>query len=499
MSLNLGTILQAAAADRPKHAALRMDDRVLTYAQLDRAARGVATSLRARGIQPGDKVALLIPNVPEFTIAYYGILYAGGAIVPINVLAAAPEVAYFLADSEARLLIAHPLFAAPATAGAAEAGVPLVLAGGGPGAGTLEEMQEAEPIAALFATPADQTAVILYTSGTTGKPKGAELTHSNLFVNCAFVVPKLAPPQAADEYVTLATLPLFHSFGQTVIQNGTIAAGGTFTLLPRFDPKKCFEILERDRVTILAGVPTMYFALLHHEQERDYNLTSLQCCFTGGAPMPVEVMSAFERRFGVMILEGFGLSETSPVASFSMLDRERKAGSIGYPVWGVEMGIVDEHDNLLPDGERGEIVIRGHNIMKGYWKRPDANKETLRNGWFHSGDIGFRDADGCYFIVDRKKDMILRGGFNVYPREVEEVLYAHPCIAEAAVIGIAHESHGEEVKAVVALKIGATASAEEIIVFCKERLAAYKYPRTVEFIDALPKGPTGKILKRELR
>jgi long-chain acyl-CoA synthetase len=215
--------------------------------------------------------------------------------------------------------------------------------------------------------------------------------------------------------------------------------------------------------------------------------------------MPVEVMSAFERRFGVTILEGFGLSETSPVASFTMLDRPRKSGSIGYPVWGVELGIVDEHDNLLPDDERGEIVIRGHNIMKGYWKRPDANKETLRNGWFHSGDVGFRDADGCYFIVDRKKDMILRGVFNVYPREVEEVLYAHPCIAEAAVIGIAHESHGEEVKAVVALKIGATASAEEIIVFCKERLAAYKYPRMVEFIDALPKGPTGKILKRELR
>ena len=499
MSLNLGTILQAAAADRPKHVAIRMDERVLTYAQLDRAARGVATSLRARGIQPGDRVALLIPNVPEFTIAYFGILYAGAAIVPINVLAAAPEVAYFLADSEAKLLIAHPFFAAPAKAGSDEAGVPLVLAGGGAGKHTLETMAESEPIAALEATSADATAVILYTSGTTGKPKGAELTHSNLFVNCAFVVPRLLPPQDADHYVALATLPLFHSFGQTVIQNGTIAGGGTFTLLPRFDPKKCYEILERDRVTILAGVPTMYFALLHHEQERDYNLSSLKFCMTGGAPMPVEVMSAFERRFAVTILEGFGLSETSPVASFTMLERPRKAGSIGYPVWGVEMGIVDEHDALLPDGERGEIVIRGHNVMKGYWKRPDANKETLRNGWFHSGDIGFRDADGCYFIVDRKKDMILRGGFNVYPREVEEVLYAHPAVAEAAVIGIPHDSHGEEVKAVVALKAGQKASAAEIIAFCKERLAAYKYPRTVEFVEALPKGPTGKILKRELR
>jgi long-chain acyl-CoA synthetase len=501
MSLNLGTILQAAAADRPKHVAVRLDERVLTYAQLDRAARGVATSLRARGLQPGDKVALLIPNVPEFTIAYFGILYAGGAIVPINVLAAAPEVAYFLADSEARLLIAHPLFAAPAKAGAEEAGVPLVLAGGGAGTDgdTLEEMQRAEPIDGLVATPADGTAVILYTSGTTGKPKGAELTHSNLFVNCAFVVPRLLPGADRDRFVAMATLPLFHSFGQTCIQNATIAQGGTFTLLPRFEPKKCFEVLERDRVSLFAGVPTMYFALLNHEQERDYDLSSLAHCLTGGAPMPVEVMSAFERRFGVSVLEGFGLSETSPVASFTMLDKPRKSGSIGHPVWGVELGIADENDNLLGDGERGEIVIRGHNVMKGYLNRPEANKEALRNGWFHSGDIGYRDADGCYFIVDRKKDMILRGGFNVYPREVEEVLYAHPCVAEAAVIGIAHESHGEEVKAVIALKVGSQATSDEIVVWCKERLAAYKYPRVVDFVSALPKGPTGKILKRELR
>jgi long-chain acyl-CoA synthetase len=440
-----------------------------------------------------------VPNVPEFTIAYFGILYAGGAVVPINVLAAAPEVAYFLADAEAKLLIAHPFFAAPARAGAEEAGVPLVLAGGGPGPGTLEEMEQADPVAALADTPADQTAVILYTSGTTGKPKGAELTHSNLFVNCAFVVPRLMGANDPDEHVAMATLPLFHSFGQTCIQNATIAQGGTFTLLPRFEPKKCFEILERDRVSVFAGVPTMYFALLHHECEREYNLSSLRHCLTGGAPMPVEVMSAFERRFGVTILEGFGLSETSPVASFTVPEKPRKAGSIGYPVWGVEMGIVDESDRLLPDGERGEIVIRGHNVMKGYWNRPEANKETLRNGWFHSGDIGYRDADGCYFIVDRKKDMILRGGFNVYPREVEEVLYAHPAVAEAAVIGVAHESHGEEVKAVVALKPGGAATADELIAFCKERLAAYKYPRVVEVVAALPKGPTGKILKRELR
>jgi len=338
---------------------------------------------------------------------------------------------------------------------------------------------------------------VLYTSGTTGKPKGAELTHSNLFVNCAVVVPKLiAIP--ADQHIALATLPLFHSFGQTAIQNATLANGGTFTLLPRFSPAEAFEIMARDGVTLFAGVPTMYFALLHHEGA-PARLPSLRWCMSGGAPMPVEVMKAFEEKFGVEILEGYGLSETSPVASFNMPGRTRTPGSIGYAVWGVEMAILDDKDRALPDGERGEIAIRGHNIMKGYWKRPDATAETMRSGWFHSGDIGIKDPNGSYRIVDRVKDMIIRGGFNVYPREVEEVLYAHPAIVEAAVVGVAHPSHGEEVKAVVALAKGQTAGAQEIIAWCKERLAAYKYPRIVEFVDALPKGPTGKILKRELR
>ncbi len=497
MSLNLGTILQASADAHPDRAALRLGDLALSYADLDRAARCVATGLRARDVQPGDRVALLVPNVPEFTVAYFGILYAGATVVPINVLAAAPEVTYFLEDAEARLLIAHPLFADAARAGAEAAGVPLILAGG-EGPDTVAALQQSEPADAVHPTPADQTAVILYTSGTTGKPKGAELTHSNLFVNCAFVVPRLVPLDA-DDHVALATLPLFHSFGQTCIQNASIAAGGTFTLLPRFDPASAFEIMERDRVSLFAGVPTMYFALLHHEGGRDFDLSALRFCMTGGAPMPVEVLTAFERRFGVPVLEGFGLSETSPVASFNQPDKPRKPGSIGYPAWGVEMCIVDDGDRPLPDGERGEICIRGHNVMKGYWKRPDATKEALAHGWFHSGDVGYRDEDGCYWIVDRKKDMILRGGFNVYPREVEEVLYAHEAVLEAAVLGVPHESHGEEVKAVVALRAGAVVTEQELIVYCKERLAAYKYPRLVELRDALPKGPTGKILKRELR
>jgi len=494
--LNLGSILQTAAAARPEKTVLRLNERTVAYAELDRAARGIAASLHARGIAPGDAVALMIPNVPEFTIAYFGILYAGCTVVPLNVLLSAPEVAYHLDDSDARLLMAHPLFRDPAQAGAEQVDVPVVWSDG-EGDDSIAAFAAAEPIAALHPTLPTDTAVILYTSGTTGKPKGAELTHSNLLINSAVVVPKLLPLGPDD--VALATLPLFHSFGQTCIQNAIIAVGGTFTLLPRFSPQEAFEIIERDRVTLFAGVPTMYFALLHCEGADAYDVSSIRFCMAGGAAMPVDVMHAFEAKYPVQILEGYGLSETSPVASFNTLDRPRKPGSIGHPVWGVEMAILDDDDQPVPDGERGEICIRGHNIMKGYLKRPGATAEALMNGWFHSGDIGVRDSDGAYAIVDRKKDMILRGGFNVYPREVEEVLYAHEAIVEAAVIGVPHESHGEEVKAVVALSPGRKLTAEDVIAHCKERLAAYKYPRTVEFVAELPKGPTGKILKRELR
>ena len=496
MHLNLGSILQTSAEARPEHVAIKLGEQSIPYRELDRAARGVATGLRARGLAAGDRVCVLVPNLPDFTIAYYGILYAGCTVVPLNVLCAAPEVRYFLQDSEARLLIAHPLFEAAARAGAEAAGVPVVWAGKS-GAESLAELAAAPPIAALHPTLPTDTAVILYTSGTTGQPKGAELTHSNLLINCAVVVPKLVPLCGDD--VALATLPLFHSFGQTCIQNASIAVGGSFTLLPRFSPDEALAIMERDRVTLFAGVPTMYFALLHHEAKRAHDLSALKYCMAGGSAMPVEVMRAFEEKYPVTILEGYGLSETSPVASFNMLDRPRKPGSIGYPVWGVEMCILDESDALVADGQPGEICIRGHNIMKGYWKRPDATRETLRSGWFHSGDIGVRDADGSYRIVDRKKDMIIRGGFNVYPREVEEILYAHPAILEAAVIGIPHESHGEEVKAVVVARPESGLTGEAVTAWCKERLAAYKYPRIVEFSEGLPKGPTGKILKRELR
>ena len=498
MALNLGTILATSASERPEHPALRLHERVLCYADLDRAARGVAASLRARGLGLGDHVGIMIPNVPEFSVAYFGILYAGCTVVPLNVLLAAPEVRYHLEDSEAKLLFAHALFAGPAREGAAGAGVAVVWAGTETAEdASIDELAAGPPLRDLAQTQENDTAVILYTSGTTGKPKGAELTHSNLLLNCATVVPKLLPLGKHD--VALATLPLFHSFGQTCIQNAMFALGGTVTLLPRFGPEEALEIMQRDGVTLFAGVPTMYFALLNHPGGESYDLSGLKYCMTGGAAMPVEVMKAFEEKYPVQILEGFGLSETSPVASFNTLDRPRTAGSIGYPVWGVELCILDDKDQPVADGERGEICIRGHNVMKGYWRRPEATAEAIRDGWFHSGDIGVRDADGSFRIVDRVKDMIIRGGFNVYPREVEEVLYAHPDVVEAAVLGVPHESHGEEVKAVIVTAPGRTLTDEDVIVYCKKSLAAYKYPRIVEFRDTLPKGPTGKILKRELR
>jgi len=495
MQLNLGVILRESAFSRPDHVAVRLNERALTFAQLDHEARVIAAGLRELGISPGQTVALLIPNVPEFTMAYFGILYAGCTVVPLNVLLSPPEIDYHLEDSDAKLLIAHPFFAQSVRAGASAADVPVIWTNG-EGSDTLEAMASQPPLENLHPTLPTDTAVVLYTSGTTGKPKGAELTHSNLFLNCSVVVPRLMPFDS--ELVTIATLPLFHSFGQTAVQNVSIAAGGTITMLPRFTAADALQIMERDRVSVFAGVPTMYFALLHHDGEREYDLSALQHCMSGGAPLPLEVMKAFEAKFGVPILEGYGLSETSPVASFNMASRPRVPGSIGYPVWGTEMRIVDEQDRPVPDGEPGEVCMRGHHIMKGYLKRPEESKEALRGGWFHSGDIGTRSPEGYFTIVDRKKDMILRGGFNVYPREIEEVLYTHDAIVEAAVIGIPDSEKGEEIKAIIALAPGAELSAEQVIAFCKERLAAYKYPRIVEFRDSLPKGSTGKILKREL-
>jgi long-chain acyl-CoA synthetase len=299
--------------------------------------------------------------------------------------------------------------------------------------------------------------------------------------------------------VTLGALPLFHSFGQTCALNATIAGGGTLTLIPRFDPGKALEVIQRDRVNLFEGVPTMYAAMLHHPERERFDTSTLTLCISGGSAMPVELLRGFEDAFACKVLEGYGLSETSPVASFNPGDRERKPGSIGVPIEGVEMKVIDDAGDDVPHGDVGEIVIRGHNLMKGYWNRPDATDEAIRDGWFHTGDLARVDEDGYFFIVDRKKDVIIRGGYNVYPRELEEILYQHPAVREAAVIGIAHDLYGEEIGAAVALKGGARTSAEELRAYVKAHVAAYKYPRHVWLVDELPKGPTGKILKRQIQ
>ncbi len=508
MSLNLASTLRESARRYPAKTAVVLGESRLTYKALHEYAARFAGALAKLGIRQGQHVAFLLPNVPHFTIAYFGCHYAGNPVVPMNVLLAPDEIEYHLNDSDAVAFVAWEGFFDQARAGfnRVESCKHLIIAratpnGAPPPQGALdmgELIAGSEPELELAPTMPDDTAVIIYTSGTTGRPKGAELTHFNLFYNAEYAGTKLLPP--SSDNVALAVLPLFHSFGQTSIQNATILQGGTLVMLPRFDAKSALDLMQKHRVTHFSGVPTMYFALLHHPEADAYDLRSLQFCTSGGSAMPVEVMRAFDAKYGVNVLEGYGLSETSPVASFNVLDRPKKSGSIGIPIGGVEFKLTgDRGETITKSNAPGEICIKGHNVMKGYYKRPEVTAEVVKNGWFSTGDIAYRDDDGCYFIVDRKKDMIIRGGFNVYPREVEEVLYAHPAIAEAAVVGVPHESHGEEVRAITSLKPGAKATADEIIAYCKEHLAAYKYPRIVEFRDVLPKGPTGKILKRELR
>jgi long-chain acyl-CoA synthetase len=423
------------------------------------------------------------------------VLRAGGVVVPMNVLLRDREVAFYLGDPGAKVLVAWHQFADAAHAGSQEVGAECILVEPGEVETLLGRV---DPVTEVVDRADDDTAVILYTSGTTGKPKGAELTHGNLAKNVEVACRTLFG--LGEDDLMFGGLPLFHSFGQTCSLNAATYRGACLTLLPRFEPGKALEIIARDRVTVFLGVPTMYAAMLNHPAADQADASTLRLALAGGAALPVEVLRGFEEKFGCKILEGYGLSETSPVASFNHPDRQRKAGSIGTPIEGVEMKAVDDGGREVSRGEVGEIVIRGHNVMKGYWKRPDATAEAIsRDGWFKTGDMARVDEDGYFFIVDRKKDMIIRGGYNVYPREVEEVLYEHPAVREAAVVGVPHDELGEEVGAAVALKPDAECTPEELREHVKGQVAAYKYPRHVWLVDELPKGPTGKILKREIR
>lgn len=479
------------SADRP---AVKLDDIVLTWGALDGAVGLMAGVLRDRGIGVGDRVALQLPNVPYFPVIYWAAMRLGAIVVPMNPLLKADEIAYHLDDSGAKVIFGWHDFARDCEAGAAGAGAEAILVKPG-------EFEEwllgagAEPVPEIVERGDDDPAVIIYTSGTTGRPKGAVLTHSNLRAGAETAKDLV---EADENTVSVATLPLFHVFGLNAILNTAAVSRGLISLVPRFDPEKVLQVIERDRATTFAGVPTMYAALLHHPRRGDFDVSGLDICVSGGAAMPVEVLRGFDDAFGTTILEGYGLSESTGMGSFNTVDRERKPGSIGGPVGGTGMKVVDDDGNEMPQGEPGEIVMNGPFVMKEYWNRPEETASALKDGWLRTGDIATVDADGYFFIIDRKKELIIRGGYNVYPREVEEVLYQHPAVLEAAVIGVPHADLGEDVGAAVVLKPGAEATEDEIREFVRSKVAAYKYPRSIWFLDDLPKGSTGKILKREI-
>jgi long-chain acyl-CoA synthetase len=500
MSFNLGTILTEAALAAPEAPVHRFMGTVTTYGALDEQSSRFAAGLREAGLEPGAVVALQLPNVPDFLTAYFGTLKAGMVVLPLNPLLMAPELEYHLGDSSATMLIGFEGMHAEASKACERLGIPLYLVSFG--AAPLPD--DARPVSALLGTPDGEvvprdpgdTAVLIYTSGTTGKPKGAELTHFQLYMNCT-IAGQLFGARSDD--VTLAVLPFFHVFGLSSVINVAVRYGGCLSIVPRFQPADVLDILERDRCTVIGGVPTMLHALAQQDiTGRD--LSALRVAVSGGASLPEDVMGTFEGKYGIEVLEGYGMSETASSCSFNR-PGDRRVLSIGKPLWGVTMRVGDAFDQPLPAGREnvGEILIRGHNVMKGYLGRPEATAETMRGGWLHSGDLGYVDSDGFFFIVDRAKDLVIRGGYNVYPREIEEVLYAHPDIVEAAVIGKPDERLGEEVVAVVSVRPGCELSGEEVIAYCRERLAAYKYPREIRFVGELPKGPSGKILKSALR
>jgi long-chain acyl-CoA synthetase len=514
--INLAVMLEDSARTVPDRTAVVLGDLRLTYAQVDAMANQVANLLVSRGIGPGDKVALSCPNVPYFPVVYYGILKAGAVVVPLNVLFKAREVAYHLGDSDAKAYFCFegtpelPMGAEGwAGFGQVESCEHFFLITADPsGTSALDGPEtyaaataDQKPTFESVVTEPGDTAVILYTSGTTGQPKGAELTHANIVFNVLICHQFLAcSPYQPD--VHLVTLPLFHSFGQTVQMNAGFGARATLVLLPRFDAQQALALMQREEVTFFAGVPTMYWGLLgalDDSVDVERIASNLRRAVAGGASLPVEIIKEVKSRFNVQILEGYGLSETSPVATFNQLDHEPRPGSIGRPIWGVEVKLIDADWKTIEGADEiGEIAIKGHPIMKGYYNRPDATAEVMRHGWFRTGDLARRDEEGYYYIVDRSKDLIIRGGFNVYPREVEEVLMTHEAVSLAAVVGVPHDSLGEEVKAFVIKQPGSDVTEEGLVGWCKEQMASYKYPRTVEFREALPMTATGKILKREL-
>lgn len=512
--LNLACILEDSARRFPTSPAFTFEETTLNYAQINGAANQIANGLKSKGIKRGDKVAIDCLNLPYFPMIYFGILKAGATVVPLSVLLKKDEIAYHLRDSEAKAFFCF-------------VGTP-DLPMGEMGYGGFQEVDSCEQFYMITAKPTDpspiartqtlgslmagqspvfkkmasgpnDTAVIIYTSGTTGKPKGAMLSHSNIMLN-TIISADLG--EVTHDDTQLIVLPLFHVFAMTVLMNSGVYKGAHNVLLPRFDADDVFGLLQKHDVTIFAGVPTMYWGMVNFDSSKydtDKISKNLRTCFSGGASLPVQVLKDFEAKFNVPIMEGYGMSEGSPVVTFNHKHDVRKPGSIGKPVWGVEVKLVDDKGDEVPVGEKGELLYRGHNVMKGYYNKPEATAKTIQNGWLHSGDVATKDEDGYYYIVDRTKDMIIRGGLNVYPREVEEVMMKHDGVSMVAVIGVPDDKFGENIKAFVIMKEGQSSTEDEMKAWTKERIADYKYPRQVEFVDSLPMSATGKILKKELR
>jgi long-chain acyl-CoA synthetase len=502
MSFNLAVILTESAQSSPDRPVALFAGGKITYRQLDKASDRVAASLEAAGIKPGDPVAVQLPNIPQFLISYFGILKAGGIVVPLNVLLKAPEVAFHLEDSRARILIAWQGALPEAAKGAEAVGLDQIYVVGRTGDSGVgvpfEQLMAVEmPRYEMAIREPTDTAVIIYTSGTTGRPKGAELTHLQLYMN-ADIPGRLFNVRPDD--IVLTALPLFHVFGLSSILDCCVRFGCTMSLVPRFTSAAVLEAIQRDRITIFEGVPTMFADVLSCPDAGSYDLSSLRIAISGGASIPAPVLDAFEKRFGVVILEGYGLTETASTTTFNVSADERRAYSVGKPIWGTQTQVWDSDGRQLPPGPEnvGEVVTRGLHVMKGYLHNPEATASAFTGDWLHTGDLGYFDEDGFLFIVSRKKELIIRGGYNVYPSEIENVLLTHPAIAEAAVVGIPDERLGEEVMAVVITRSTATLAEAELIIYCRERLAAYKCPRAFQFRSQLPKNTLGKVLKDQL-
>ncbi|GAB3652318.1 long-chain-fatty-acid--CoA ligase [Glycomyces tarimensis] len=512
-TLSIASILAETARRHPERPALHFMGHTITYGALWEQTRAYAGALAARGIGAGSRVAMVVPNVPDFPRVYYAALSLGAVVIPVHLLFKAEEIAFVLEDAEADLVVAAAPMLAEAAPAAAIAKVPLVTVlapeglelGGAPVARLEEEAAAATPIARHTLVNPLAAATILYTSGTTGTPKGAVGSHLAMIeqVHCSLIDSFDMRP----DDIVYGGLPFFHSFGQMAVLNMAFRTGASIILLPKFDPDEALALLTRHRATVFTAVPTN-FAGMVEAAKRSPDRPPLRYAVSGGAALPVALLEAFEEAYGAQVHEGYGLTETSPSCTFNITAEPIRPGTVGRPMWGVDVAVADpeaeDRIELLPDpapdgqSELGELVVRGHNLMKGYLGRPDATAAAVVDGWFRTGDLGTVDADGIVTIVDRKKDMIIRNGYNVYPTEVEAVLARHPAVSIAAIFGVPDEMHGQEVHAAVVLAEGRSATAEELVAYMKEKVAAYKYPRVVHLVETLPLGPSGKVLKREL-